>query len=1245
MRQLIWHSWRSWRNAKGLAVLAILALAVGIGSASAIFTVVDAVLLKPLPYRDSNRWVALFGGSTLNDKFGSLSYADVSAFQQRTRSFDVFGWYQIFGDYNLTSPGAPQHIQGSALTPSLIDNLGVHPIYGRLFTGSDGLDVALLSHRIWASLGSDPTIVGKSITLSAHAYTVVGVMPSWFRFPIVSVANQPANDVWVPVPTPHDEAQKQNYAIFGIYGRLKSGVSVSEARADARRAASSIAKDRPANHQSFTAVLFGLQDFVVKEIRPMLLLLFGAAGLLLLITCGNVAGLLLTRSVGRARETAIRIALGGGRKELALQFLFEGLLVSLAAAALGIAASFALVKIIISLAAEYIPRADEVSTNWAVVLFAVAMACLAATLSALAPLWQAMRTHPSEALTDGARASSGARSRKLSRLLVISEIALAFTLLSVGALLVSQLQKLTRTDPGFEADNLLTFQLNVVAHFSKESDWPAYQNRLIQEFAAIPGVTSVALANQVPLDGCCLGSSLFVPGQSDRPDIDRSVSLVTASTGYFKTMHIPLRRGRLLNAQDTDEHLVRILIDEAAAKRFWPHSDPVGAVGQLGTADGSHVQVVGVVADVKNEGLGQAPRPEVYFLSTLSPPNPMQFFVRSNLPAATLVPAIRRTLRSIDPAQPISALQSMQQVVANSLTYQRLSSMIIGFFALAALLLASLGVFGVTAYSVRQRRVEIGTRMALGANSRDLLRLIVGGGVNMAVYGLAIGATAVVLCSLLVIRYFNIHDIGPLPYLSSIAIIAAVAMLASFFPAWQATLLSPMLAIRDQSDSLWSVTRRSVEQVLGITPAADRAPAFDSASLTDFMEASRRADSFAEVLRLALTTACEKVQAQSVIVLQRAVPDDFRVVARVPEVHAPDITIPANGFLLNRLQSYGSPLAFSSDDLDASHRWASEQKPQFLAEIETLQQTGTRLAIALRMKDEILGILLVGAPVSRNAYSSGEKKLLRAYAEQFALLAENARLTDRVVEQEKFRRDVALAAEVQQRLLPQSSPQTAASSLGAFTLPVRSVGGDYYDFLDVGKHRIGIALADVAGKGIAAALIMAVIHASLRIIASEKNISLPDVAARMNSFLHRSTGASSYATFFYAQVDEERRQLRYVNAGHNPPYLVRTLEAQSPIEELATGGIIIGMFPMASYEEATVDLRAGDVLLIFTDGVTEALNTNEEEFSEERLKTLLRSVAHLPVEEIKSAISKELHSWIGEAPQHDDLTFVVLKVN
>jgi sigma-B regulation protein RsbU (phosphoserine phosphatase) len=329
--------------------------------------------------------------------------------------------------------------------------------------------------------------------------------------------------------------------------------------------------------------------------------------------------------------------------------------------------------------------------------------------------------------------------------------------------------------------------------------------------------------------------------------------------------------------------------------------------------------------------------------------------------------------------------------------------------------------------------------------------------------------------------------------------------------------------------------------------------------------------------------------------------------------------------------------------LDTARRWAEESKPGHLAEIATLEACGARLAVALRTNKEVLGVLLLGPPAGREQYSRAAQRVLRGCADQFALLVENARLTDRVVAQEKVLRDLALAAEVQKRLLPRQGLETAMASLTGLNLPARSVGGDYYDFLDLDSDHTGIALADVAGKGIAAALIMSVVQASLRVISSERDIGLPQLAAKMNYFLYRSTGPNSYATFFYAQLDQHTRELRYVNAGHNAPYLLRA-GGDSPVEELTTGGTIIGMFPQTRYEEGTLALNTGDVLIVFSDGVTEALNPADEEFGEDRLKDLLRTVGPLPVEEMSAHVADELKNWIRDAAQYDDLTFVLMKV-
>ena len=329
--------------------------------------------------------------------------------------------------------------------------------------------------------------------------------------------------------------------------------------------------------------------------------------------------------------------------------------------------------------------------------------------------------------------------------------------------------------------------------------------------------------------------------------------------------------------------------------------------------------------------------------------------------------------------------------------------------------------------------------------------------------------------------------------------------------------------------------------------------------------------------------------------------------------------------------------------MDAVLRWALERKPQHTAEIQYLKEIGLRLAVPLRAKDEISGILLLGPPLGRNQYSSADKDVMQVYAQQLALMIENARLTERALEHEKIRQDVAMAAEVQDRLLPQKSIETEAITVAAFTLPARGIGGDCYDFLDLADNGVGIALADVAGKGIAAALVMAAVQASLRIIVAEGLITPAQIATKLNSFLHRSTRSESYATFFYVQFDAKARQLHYVNAGHNPPFFVHSSAASPDVtEELK--GTIAGMFPDSEYQEQCIDIRPGDLLLAFTDGLTDAINPNQEAFGEERLKALVRQIAHLPVAQIISRTSQELRVRMRDAPQFDDLTFIVAKI-
>ena len=1234
------QAWHSWKSARSTALLVVLAFAVGIGSATTIYAVIHGLLLKPLPYAHGERFVSVLGASLDDPKaMSSLRFDDISEYGARMRSFDAFGWMQ-FVDFNLTAPGQPLYLNGVRVTPPLANSLGVNPRMGRWFQNANAPE-AVISDALWRRLGADPNFVGKPITLSGHIYTVSGVMPAGFNLPLAGAYGEVRIQVWVPLDPAGAGQDRDNASNFG-YARLRPGATAEQADAEIKRLAKEIAQRDPAGHQNYSARVDDLHGLITREIRPILLVLFGAAILLLLITCANVGGLLLARAVSRARETAVRVALGAGLWQLATQYLLEGLMVALPGAAAGLLLSMALVRMLVAYGNAATARVDSIAVDWGVMAFTVAIAFAACALTSLAPLWQAARTLPNDVLSEGVRASAGARSRRISRAFVVAEVALAFVLLSVSSVLIAELYRLTRVSPGFDTNHLLTFQLA----FSPEGipgkpSQHAYQTRLLEAVQAVPGVTGAGIVNQIPLNGCCFSTAIFQEGTSARPSTGERVAFLPVNPEYFRTMGIPLRRGRLLTERDNNETLLSAVINQAAVQRYWPDRDPVGAFGHLSSPKGSRFQVVGVVGDVKNNGLDNPTVPEVYLNAAIVSMNPINFVVRSIMPEAALVPAVRRAIQSVNPQQPIHEVKMMSEIVAESMALKTGAASVMSFFAFAALLMATLGTYGVVSYSVRQRTVEMGTRMALGATSGDLLKLVMGAGLRMAAYGLAIGAVATVAGIWLLADQINLGRPGVLPFAVSAAIVASIALASSLFPAWRATLLSPMVAIRNEPASM----RLTVGQIFDrwsadVDRGEDLPPSPDAGMMTALIDASRQASGFREAIRGALEALRANLQAESATLLESS-GVEYRATASSPDTGWGACAIPVDGMLLNRLRAYDAPLPVDPGDLEVWHRWAAEARPERLAEIATLESAGVRLAVALRTNKEVLAVLLLGAPTDRAAYSRTDKRVLRGCSDQFAMLLENARLTDRVVEQEKVLRDLALAAEVQKRLLPRQGMETAVASLTGLNLPARSVGGDYYDFLELSAEQTGIALADVAGKGIAAALIMSVVQASLRVISAEPNIALPQLAAKMNYFLYRSTGPNSYATFFYAQLDQQSRVLRYVNAGHNAPYLLR---ASGELEELNTGGTIIGMFPQTRYEEGTLALCTGDVLIVFTDGVTEALNPADEEFGEDRLKDVMRAVATMPIEAMAARITQEMKNWIQDAAQYDDLTFVLMKV-
>jgi putative ABC transport system permease protein len=1250
MLSLVLQGLRSWKNSKGAALLAIAALTIGIGSTTAIFTVVQAWLLKPLPYADPDRYFYVLGAWRDRPDKTASSYPDAMDMAARVRTVDAFGC-TTRDSFNVTFNGQPLHVRGTQASAGLAQSVGVNPVLGRWFNDGKqepgGVYVVVLANSLWKRLGADPQILGKTLSMNGASYTVVGVMPDFFRFPVDAYEN----DLWAPLNPDTNQRKNRDFRYLMCTAKLKAGVPREQMEDDFKSIQAQLQREHGSQEEPDTVMVESVLKLVLEDIRPTLFLLLGAAAALLLISCANVASLLLTRSVARARETAIRVALGATIWQLGCQYFSEGLVVALAGAGVGALASAGLVRAVLALLDRNVPRNEPIGMNWQILGFTLGVSVFCSLIFSLAPLWQAGRTPPNEVLSDGTRASAGARSRGLLRVFVVAEIALAFGLVAIGGLLAEHLGTLYRVRLGFDPAHVLT--MNMVAPLTKYPDDQTranYEARLVDAVRAVPGVESAGFTSGLPLAGIAGGSILWLDGESE-PDFTKTkpIGLQFVSPQYFRTLSIPLVAGRFVNDADRDGKTMAVLVNQAAARRFWPRGDPLESLVRISNFSDkeTRLRVAGVVGDVRNSSLNEPPAPEIYLSFRSVSPVEMDWVIRSQLDSGALMRDVRLAVQRVDPEQSIFRERPMEEIVAESLSSQRLQAFMVSFFAISALLLAILGVYGVVSYSVRQRTSEIGTRMALGATSGDLIGLVVGGGLKMAGIGIAAGlALILALARILASAGLNVQFSGSSTLSIAVALITGFTALACFVPAWQATLLSPLIAIRNEPETMWARIGAESRRWAGKISELAARPSERTSELellTAIVDSSRQAESFSGAIRTALSALRESMGAEFAVLLAPRFPGEaYRCAAASPETFKKEWSLPADALIFGRLRHYSAALPIASADLETWLRWANEQAPGHVAELQTLQEMRVALAAAAADKSETVGILLLGAPVNRPPYSAVERRVLRSVGAQLALLVENGRLTDRIVEQERLKRDLLVAAEVQKRLFPDKLPETAAVHCAGLCIPARGVGGDYYDFLDLGRGQIGIALADVAGKGIAAALVMSVVQASLRSLAETGGTPLADVAAKMNRLLHRSTGTNSYATFFYAQFDEEKRQLRYVNAGHNPPFLLR--RGATSIEELSVGGTIIGMFPIARYEEAAVDLNPGDVLMAFTDGVSEAHDPKEEEFGDDRLKDLLFRTAHLPVREMSSKILDELKIWMADAEQFDDLTFMVMKV-
>ena len=973
--------------------------------------------------------------------------------------------------------------------------------------------------------------------------------------------------------------------------------------------------------------------------------------LLLMLACLNVASLLLARGAERSQELTTRMALGATHGRVARQLVVETLLIAIAGGALGILAAPAVSRVLL----QFVPEGVNLTPmlDHRILLYAFVASIVAGTLCGLAPATQAAR-RPLVTSINGRSTATGTAVR-FRKAIVAAQIALTLVLLAGAGLFVQTLTRLHAKDRGFDSSTLLMFRGDPAGIGYSEADAPRVMRDVLRKLREAPSVERVSVANNSLLGG--IGPSRSLTIESDQRIVTpRPVPMMRVGPDFFSTLGARILAGREFDEHDTlglEKTAARsVIVNESFARRYFGGHNPIGRrVGNGSQPETeTNIEIVGVVNDFSRRFVRDDANPEHIFFpfaQTGELAGDGTFYVRVRGDPESAFATIRAAIAEVDSRLPLAGLTTIEDQISRALRSERMLATLSTAFGVVALLLSVVGLFGVMSFVVAQRTQEIGMRLALGATRAAAMWLVIRDALVTIGAGIAVGTIVAVTVGLAAAPWLNTVLYGVSPsdvgtFAATTTLLMIVALVACVAPAGRAAMLSPMVAIRDQPASMWHSARLKVRQAMReLVAVSDHAVAPETL-MTDVAGAVNRAASFPDAVQMALRTLRDRVGARFILLLEKNAGGEYR---------CPNCAIPADGVLINRLRHYPHPLPLTAGDFQTWERWAREFQSPHVAEIQQLAQSGARMAVPLRTKHELVAVLLLGPPEgaafvetsagTRDEFTAAQTRLLDSAADVFALLIENARLNERALEQEKLRRDVALAAEVQKRLLPAQPPVCAAASFAAFTLPARTVGGDYYDFLDLADGRIGIAIADIAGKGIPAALLMSAVQASLRVMAEERDLSPSKLAAQMNRFLYGSTATSSYATFFYAQLDFRNWRLRYVNAGHNPPFLVRRIGEDVAITDLTAGGTVLGLFPDVGYEDGDIELRAGDLLVAYTDGVTEARDADGEEFGEERLKKFLRAVVGAPVEEIASSLTDRVREWIGTAEQYDDVTFVI----
>ncbi|MCI0486444.1 MAG: ABC transporter permease [Blastocatellia bacterium] len=799
----------------GFSLVAIITLALGIGANTAIFTVVNAVLLQPLPFPESDRLVLLNESGTQMQM--SVAWPNYLDWREQNRVFEHIGVFNR-GSYNLTGSGEPERILAARMSADLFAALKADASIGRVYTDDEDKPganaVVVLSHGLWQRrFGGEPQILNQTISLNGRGYTVIGVMPQEFQFP-----NRV--EMWVPVaPLSDDPDWQQRGNHPGLIGvaRLRAGVTLEQARSDMESVAVSLEQQYPQTNQGNRVRIRPLKEVAVGDVGPALWMLLGAVGFVLLIACANVANLLLARAATRQREMAIRTALGAGRWRIIRQLLTESVMLALLGGGLGVLLAQWGVDLLLKLNPDSLPRADEIATDNRVLLFTIALSILTGLVFGLIPALQTSRTDVHETLKEAGRSSTGSR-HWLRNGLIVTEVALTLVLLVGAGLLIRSFYSLIQVDPGFSYERVLSFNISLP---NQQYDTPekriAFYQRLIENIQAIPGVQSAGYASGLPLGNNGWQTSFTVDGQPPPPGQAPLMEACLVSPDYFRTMNISLKAGRWFTEQDNREHLRgrdlsrmseeqieeealnSIVIDEEFARRHWPDEDAVGKHIRPGRdPSGPFIEVIGIVGRVKMDGLNtDSNRVQGYMPFLQLPGNDMTVVLKSSIEPEQVVAAARKQVQAIDPGQPIYNTRTLLEIRSESIAPERLNLLLLGSFASLALLLAIVGIYGVMSYSVTERTREIGLRMALGAQQGDVLRLVIWKGMKLAVAGVVIGLAASYFLTRLMKRLlFEMSASDPVTFALVALLLSVVALVACWVPARRAARVDPMEALR-----------------------------------------------------------------------------------------------------------------------------------------------------------------------------------------------------------------------------------------------------------------------------------------------------------------------------------------------------------------------------------------------------------------------------------------------------------------